>query len=53
MKSVKSVLKLVGAILAVAGVVMLVIGCLDELHEGCRKLSAYKARREEMKDYVD
>lgn len=53
MKSVKSVLKLVGAIMAVAGVVLVVIGCLDEIREGWQKLAAYKARREEMKDYAD
>lgn len=53
MKSLKSVFKITGAVMAVLGTVLLLLGCLDEIREGFRKLAACRARREEMKDYAD
>lgn len=53
MKSLKSVCKLVGAIMAAVGVALVIVGYLDEIQQGVKKLAAYRARREEMKDYAD
>ena len=52
MKSLKSIFKIAGAVMAVIGTVLVILGCLDEIREGFRKLAACRARREEMKDYV-
>ena len=53
MKSLKSIFKIAGAVMAVIGTVLVILGCLDEIREGFRKLAACRARREEMKDYAD
>ena len=53
MKSIKSILKIAGAVMAVIGTVLVVIGFLDEICAGVKKLAACRARREEMKDYAD
>ena len=53
MKSLKSTFKIAGAVMAVIGTVLVILGCLDEIREGFRKLAACRARREEMKDYAD
>ena len=53
MKSIKSILKIVGAVMAVIGTVLVVVGFLDEICAGIKKLAACRARREEMKDYAD
>ena len=53
MKSLKSIFKIAGAVMAVIGTVLVILGCLDEIRGGFRKLAACRARREEMKDYAD
>ena len=53
MKSIKSILKIAGAVMAVIGTVLVVVGFLDEICAGVKKLAACRARREEMKDYAD
>ena len=53
MKSLKSIFKIAGAVMAVIGTVLVILGCLDGIREGFRKLAACRARREEMKDYAD
>ena len=53
MKSLKSIFKLAGTVMAVIGMILVVVGCLDEIAAGVRKLAACRARREEMKDYAD
>ena len=52
MKSLKSIFKIAGTVMAVIGTVLVILGCLDEIREGFRKLAACRARREEMKDYA-
>ena len=53
MKSIKSILKIAGAVMAVIGTVLVVVGFLDEICAGVKKLAACRAPREEMKDYAD
>ena len=53
MKSLKSIFKIAGAVMAVIGTVLVILGCLDEIREGFRKLAACRARRAAMKDYAD
>lgn len=53
MKSIKSILKIAGAVMAVIGTVLVVVGFLDEICAGVKKPAACRARREEMKDYAD
>ena len=50
MKSIKSILKIAGAVMAVIGTVLVVVGFLDEICAGVKKLAACRARREEMID---
>ena len=45
MKSIKSILKIAGAVMAVIGTVLVVIGFLDEICTGVKKLAACRARR--------
>ena len=40
MKSIKSILKIAGAVMAVIGTVLVVIGFLDEICAGVKKLAA-------------
>ena len=47
MKSIKSILKIAGAVMAVIGTVLVVVGFLDEICAGVKKLAACRARREE------
>ena len=53
MKSIKSILKIAGAVMAVIGTVLVVIGFLDEICAGVKKRDACRESREEMKDYAD
>ena len=53
MKSIKSILKIAGAVMAVIGTVLVVVGFLDEICAGVKKLAACRARREEMKNHAD
>ena len=45
MKSIKSILKIAGAVMAVIGTVLVVVGFLDEICAGVKKLAACRARR--------
>ena len=53
MKSLKSILKIAGVVMAVIGAVLVVVGRLDEIRECAHRLAACRARREEMADYAD
>ena len=53
MKSLKSILKIVGIVMAVAGAALLIVSCLDEIRQVPQQLAAWKARREELRDYAD
>lgn len=53
MKSLKSILKIVGIVMAVAGAALLIVSCLDEIKQIPQQLAAWKARREELRDYAD
>ena len=44
MKSIKSILKIAGAVMAVIGTVLVVIGFLDEICAGVKKLAACRAQ---------
>ena len=50
MKSIKSILKIAGAVMAVIGTVLVVVGFLDEICAGVKKLAACRAqgRRERL-----
>ena len=43
MKSIKSILKIAGAVMAVIGTVLVVVGFLDEICAGIKKLAACRA----------
>ncbi len=53
MKSLKSIFKIAGTVMAVIGAALVIVGFLDEICAGVKKLAACRARREEMKDYAD
>lgn len=53
MKSLKPILKIAGVVMAVIGAALVVVGCLDEIKEAVQQLCAWKARREELRDYAD
>ena len=50
MKSIKSILKIAGAVMAVIGTVLVVVGVLDEIGAGIEQLAACRARRGETRD---
>ena len=53
MKSIKTVFKIAGTVMAVIGTALVILGFLDEICAGVKKLAACRARREEMADYAD
>ena len=53
MKSLKSIFKIAGAVMAVIGILLGFGGRRDLLPVATRRPADRKARREEMKDYAD
>lgn len=53
MRSMKSIFKIAGTVMAVIGMILVILGSLDEICEGVKKIAAWRARRKEMKDYAD